>query len=159
MVGKDFVSGIERASNNFTVDQDLKSGVCAGDAIRPMAVKGVNGVIPKVKANYFEIGQLCSQSKDKCRETCERVFKWFSDRVRKGEQVNGTELPLVGRFLVRSRVAAFNFLPSLVEQTRGMTAKQFTVGNIFGSLDATHNMNMHESRKSLGLRGGSQMVS
>ena len=83
--------------------------------MRPMSLKGANGVIPKVKTNYFEIGQLCGESKDVCKETCERVFKWFSDRVRKGEQVSGTELPLVGRFLVRSRVAAFNFLPSLVE--------------------------------------------
>jgi hypothetical protein len=43
-----------------------------------------------------------------------------------------------------------------------MTTKQFTVGNIFGSLDATHNMNMHvkdQLAKTLGLRGGSQIVS
>jgi hypothetical protein len=46
MVGKDFVSGIERANNNFISDQDLKSGICAGDAIRPMSLKGANGVIP-----------------------------------------------------------------------------------------------------------------
>jgi hypothetical protein len=46
MVGKDFVSGIERANNNFISDQDLKSGICTGDAIRPMALKGANGVIP-----------------------------------------------------------------------------------------------------------------
>ena len=42
-----------------------------------------------------------------------------------------------------------------------MTAKQFTVGNIFGSLDATHNMNMHVSelqKKSIGVRGGSQLI-
>lgn len=56
MVGKDFVSGIERAKNNFISDQDLKSGICAGDAIRPMALKGANGVIPQLKANYYEIG-------------------------------------------------------------------------------------------------------
>jgi hypothetical protein len=85
MVGRDFVSGIERSNGNFMSDMYLKSGVCANDAIRPMAVKGVNGVIPKVKTNYFEIASLCGQTKDKCRETCERVFKWFSDRVRKGE--------------------------------------------------------------------------
>lgn len=116
--------------------------MCVGDAIRPCDIKGVNGVIPKVKTNYFEVGQLCGESKDACRLRCEQIFKYLSDKVRKGEQVS-CEMPLVGRFLVRTRIAAFSFLNNLVEQTRGVTAKQFTVGNIFGNLDATHNLNMH----------------
>lgn len=63
MVSKDFVSGIERKQNNFLSDQDLKSGICTGDAIRPLELKGVNGVIPKVKINYIEVGQFCNENK------------------------------------------------------------------------------------------------
>ena len=85
MVGRDFVSGIERKSNNFLSDQDLKSGICCGDAIRPLELKGVNGIIPKVKINYVEVSSFCSEPKDVCRDRCELVFKSLSDRVRKGE--------------------------------------------------------------------------
>lgn len=59
------------------------------------------------------------------------------------------------------RVAAVNFHQDLVKQTKGATAKQFTVGNVFGNLDATHNLNMHASeskRKSQALGDGKQAV-
>ena len=158
MVGKDFVSGIEKRSS--VTDQDLRSGICVGDAIRPMGLKGVSGIIPKVKINYFEVAMLCGLSKDVCRDRCEQAFKSLSDRVRRGEQIS-TEIPLVGRFLVRMRVAAVNFHQDLVKQTKGATAKQFTVGNVFGNLDATHNLNMLASdskRKSTALGDGKQAV-
>ena len=70
------------------------------------------------------------------------MFRSMSDRVRRGENLN-VEMPLIGRFLTRGNVAAVDFVQDLVEQTRGNTAKGFTVGNLFGSSNACLNMNIH----------------
>ena len=77
------------------------------------------------------------------------MFKYLGNRARKGEQFS-FELPLVGRFIVRQQVAAVSFAESLILQTRGQTAKAFTVGNIFGNSNATHNLNMGVTRSSIG---------
>ena len=76
----------------------------------------------ELKINYFEVGQLCGHEKEACKEQCEIIFKSLSDRVRKAEQLT-VDLPMVGRFLVRTRVAAINFNSELIERTRGFTAK------------------------------------
>ena len=47
--------------------------------LRPYDSKGSTGIIPKVKANYVEIGCLCSVSKDEARSTCEAIIRKFSD--------------------------------------------------------------------------------
>jgi CCDC81 eukaryotic HU domain 2 len=121
---------------------NLKSGIYSQqDTLRPLELKGVSGVIPQVKANFIEISMLCNESKEFCRESCDLVIKYLSGRARKGEQFT-VEIPLVGRFIVRQNVAAVSFADSLVQQTRGATAKTFTVGNIFGNSNATHNMSM-----------------
>jgi len=51
---------------------------------------------------------------------------------------------------VRNQIAAVNFTESLVLQTRGQTVKTFTVGNIFGNSNATHNLSMGITRSSIG---------
>ena len=78
MVGKDFVSAV-----------NLKSGIShnGGTQIRPLDLKGASGIIPKVKINYVEVGLFCNESKEKCRQACEQMFRGASDRVRKGENV------------------------------------------------------------------------
>lgn len=88
VVGKDFCSGVMRKSTDYYTDTRLKAGKCAGDALRPNEVKGINGVVPEMKINYFEVGQYCGESKETCREHCEMLFKNLSDRVRRGEQVS-----------------------------------------------------------------------
>lgn len=65
----------------------LRAGVSHnnGAQVRPYDLKGGNGIIPKVKANYIDIGTQCSQSKDAAKNACEQVFRFLSDKVRRGE--------------------------------------------------------------------------
>lgn len=135
MIGKDFVSGIV-----------LKTGIShnRGAQIRPLALNGVSGIIPLVKINYVEVGIFCQQTKDICRRGCEQMFRNLSDKARRGENCS-FELPLVGRFITRNNVAAVDFFQDLVEQTRGNTAKNHLVGNLFGSSNTVLNMNIHQS--------------
>lgn len=70
-------------------------------------------MIPQVKVNFVEISVLCNESKEFCRVSCDSVIKFLSTRARKGEQFS-VEIPLVGRFIVRQRVAAVSFADSIV---------------------------------------------
>jgi hypothetical protein len=78
IVGKDFVSAAS-----------LRTGVAYnnGSQLRPHDIKGVSGIIPKVKINYTEVAANCGGdlSKDICRNGCEQVFRFLSDKVRNGE--------------------------------------------------------------------------
>jgi hypothetical protein len=67
----------------------LKAGVAhnRGAQIRPYDIKGSSGIIPKVKVNYTDVSCQCDQTKDICRNGCEQVFRFLSDKVRKGENV------------------------------------------------------------------------
>lgn len=76
--------------------------------MRPFDVKGQNGIIPQVKLNYIEIGNFCNLDKETCKEACEQVFRSMQDQARAGQQISH-EIPLVGRFLIRSRIAAVAF--------------------------------------------------
>ena len=107
-----------------------------------MSLKGASGIIPNVKINYCEVAIFCGQNKDVARKGCEQMFRSLSDKVRNGENVS-IELPLVGRFLTRGNVAAIDFFTDMVERTRGNTAKNHLVGNLFGSSNAVLNMNIH----------------
>ena len=82
--------------------------------MRPLELKGVSGVIPQVKANFAEISILCNESKEFCRESCDLVIKYLSGRAKKGEQLS-VEIPMVGRFIVRQKVAAVSFAESLIQ--------------------------------------------
>ena len=151
MVGKDFVSAV-----------NLKSGIShnGGTQIRPLDLKGASGIIPKVKINYVEVGLFCNESKEKCRQACEQMFRGASDRVRKGENVV-LEIPLIGRFMTKAKVAAIDFNLDLIDQTRGVTAKQHVVGNLFASANAANNMNIHKNeqeKKTPGVGQGGAMT-
>ena len=76
IVGKDFVSAVH-----------IKSGIAhnKGAQIRPFDNKGSSGIIPKVKINFTEVAALCQQNKDICKNGCEQVFRFLSDKARKGE--------------------------------------------------------------------------
>ena len=104
MVGKDFVSAVT-----------IKTGIShnKGNQIRPLELKGASGIIPKVKINYVEVGLFCDQPKEMCRKACEQMFRNASDRVRRGENVI-VEIPLVGRFMTKSKVAAVDFNHDLI---------------------------------------------
>ena len=85
MVGKDFVSAVY-----------LKAGISnQRGTVRPFDNKGASGIIPKVKINYTEVAALCFQNKDICRAGCEQVFRFLSDKARKGETAV-MEIPFVG---------------------------------------------------------------
>jgi len=43
------------------------------------------------------------------------------------------EIPFVGQFMVRSGIAAIAFLDELSEETKGVTAKNHFVNNLFAS--------------------------
>lgn len=75
---------------------------------------------------------LCNQTKDLCKNGCEQVFRFLSDKVRKGEPV-AMELPFVGSFIVRGGIAAFAFINDLSEETKGVTAKSHFVNKLFAS--------------------------
>ena len=62
IVGKDFVSATP-----------LKAGIAYnnGTQVRPNEVKGVSGIIPKVKINYTEVGTNSGFSKDVAKNGCE----------------------------------------------------------------------------------------
>ena len=66
---------------------------------------GASGVIPKVKLNYFEISTISGFSKVQCAESCEAIFKYISDQVRKGVQLE-VDIPLVGRLMIKNSMAA-----------------------------------------------------
>lgn len=80
--------------------------------MRPYDIKGASGIIPKVKINYTEVASYCVQTKDICRNGCEQVFRFLSDKVRKGDAVQ-MDIPFVGTFMVRSGIAAVSFNENL----------------------------------------------
>ncbi len=134
IVGKDFVSAIA-----------LRAGVAhnRGATVRPYDLKGASGIIPKVKVNYTEVAVLCGQTKDVSRNGCEQVFRFLSDKVRKGESVS-MELPFVGTFIVRNGIAALAFIDDLAEETKGVTAKQHLVNKLFASSVNRLNLQIHD---------------
>ena len=123
LVGKDFVSAVP-----------LRPGVAhnRGATVRPYDLKGSNGIIPKVKINYTEVAFLSGQNKDISKTGCEQVFRFLSDKVRKGESVS-MEIPFVGQLVVRGGVAAISFIDDLQEETKGVTAKSHFVNKLFAS--------------------------
>ena len=132
IVGKDFVSAVY-----------IKSGMAhnKGSQVRPFDNKGVCGIVPKVKINYTEVASLCSLNKDVCKTGCEQVFRYLSDKARKGESVV-MEIPLVGTFIIRTGIAAVAFNDDLIEETKGTTAKNHFVNKLFASSVNKHNLQL-----------------
>mgnify|MGYP001560058286 CR=1 FL=1 len=86
IVGKDFVSAVS-----------LRTGIVGENGqIRPYDTKGANGIIPKVKINYTEVAVLCQETKDNSRDGCEQIFRFLSDKCRKGDLNVTYSIPFVG---------------------------------------------------------------
>lgn len=131
IVGKDFVSAAVH----------IKSGMAhnKGAQVRPFDNKGVCGIVPKVKINYTEVSTNCALNKDVCKTGCEQIFRFLSDKAKKGESVV-MELPFVGTFIVKAGIAAISFNEDLIEETRGSTAKNHYVNKLFSSSVNKHNL-------------------
>jgi hypothetical protein len=130
IVGKDFVSAV-----------NIKSGMAhnKGAQVRPFDNKGVCGIVPKVKINYTEVASHCALNKDVCKTGCEQIFRYLSDKARKGEGVV-MEVPFVGSFIVKTGIVAISFSEDLMEETRGSTAKNHFVNKLFSSSVNKHNL-------------------
>ena len=55
--------------------------------MRPHELRGVSGVIPKVKVNYIEIASMAGMSKETVKEVCEIIFAYLSSLVNKSGQI------------------------------------------------------------------------
>jgi hypothetical protein len=94
-----------------------------------------------VKVNYTEVAALCLLNKDVCKTACEQVFRFLSDKARKGENVI-MDIPFVGSFIIRSGVVAISFFDDLLEDTKGVTAKNHFVNKLFASSVNKHNLQL-----------------
>lgn len=108
---------------DFVYPLNLKSGIMFSQPdgsynLRPHEQHGSSGVIPKVMINYFEISTISRISKEQCRASCEVIFKYISDQVRKGVNLQ-VDIPMVGRILVRNMTAAIKFNQELVQKSKG----------------------------------------
>ena len=85
----------------------IKSGMShnRGAQVRPFDNKGICGIVPKVKINYTEVATHCSLNKDVCKTGCEQIFRFLSDKARKGENVM-MDIPLVGAFILRTGISS-----------------------------------------------------
>ena len=109
MVAKDFL-GLSKVRQGIAHNNGVQ--------VRPLELEGASGIIPNVKINYTEVGQFCNCSKDVCRIAIEQIIRSIAEKVRKSENVQH-EIPLIGRFIYRSNIAAVAFFPDLIEHTRG----------------------------------------
>ena len=80
------------------MQSDVYEGCSSSNAIRPFALQGTSGIIPKVKINYFEVATLAGGicTKDECRTEIEQVFNNYSTQARRGIPVEAN-IPHVGR--------------------------------------------------------------
>lgn len=102
-------------------------------------MRGSSGIVPKVKINYTEIGQLAGVSKDAAENGCKLIFKDISDKVKQGMNVS-LPIPFVGTFRSRGNIAAIQFNESLIKESLGKTNKQFFEGKLFASNNNRLNM-------------------
>ena len=52
------------------------------------------------------------------------------------------EIPFVGTFIVRNKIAAISFSEELVSDTKGVTAKNHFVNKLFSSSVSKHNLHL-----------------
>ena len=135
IVGKDFVSAVY-----------IKSGMAhnKGAQVRPFDNKGICGIVPKVKINYTEVATLCSLNKDICKSGCEQVFRFLSDKARKGEALS-MEIPFVGAFIIKNNIVAIAFADEISEETKGVTVKNHFVNKLFASSVNKHNLQLQDN--------------
>lgn len=88
-----------------------------------------------------------------CKNACEQLFRFLSDKVRREGQAS-MDIPFVGKFIVRTGIAAVAFSNEVLQATRGVTAKNHVVGNIFGNSNAKLNMQIKQTQKQVLPQGG-----
>lgn len=76
----------------------------------------------------------------------ELIVKYMSDCVRKGAPFS-IEIPMVGCFMMRTKIVAVSFNREVQEQTRGTTARAYTVGNLFSNSNAVLNQGLDKQKQ------------
>ena len=81
-MAKDFAPGLTiRAgiAGGMTYDMFDEGGLPSNKTIREFTNQGFNGIIPKLKANYYEIASLTGgrASKDACKTHIEQLIRSF----------------------------------------------------------------------------------
>lgn len=118
LIGKDFVSGVnirtgiaDGMTNEVFDEIHEKNPLHSyGNRLRPFAMHGLSGAIPKVKTNYFEVsmytdGQL---TKDLCRAEVEAMCANLAALVRQGQAIE-FYIPQVGTLKIKDGIAGVIF--------------------------------------------------
>ena len=96
--------------------------------IRIFTQKGISGIIPKVKINFCEIAALTggAASKDQCKYLVDSIIQSYADKARKSIVVD-SDLPHVGKLLIKNNVTGVIFDQNIIEYSKGNTAKNYEV--------------------------------
>ena len=103
-----------------------EGGLPSNKTIRNFTNQGFNGIIPKQKANYYEIAALTggSATKDTCKAHIEQLIRSFQEQVRNGQPLE-VNIPAVGKLQIKNGIAGVIFAQGLIEECLGKTAKGF----------------------------------
>lgn len=95
----------------FIVSADLapgvRSGISHGSGLRPYTNKGVSGVVPTVKLNMAELGQVSGKSKDEAKTRMENALRRLSENIKKGDV--RVEIQGLGSLISKSNIVAVVF--------------------------------------------------
>jgi hypothetical protein len=108
------------------MDDKYTEGGGYGTRLRPFAMHGINGIIPKVKANYFEVAMLTggAANKDMCRDEVEYTAARQANTVRKTGAL-GVAIPHIGKLQVRDGICGVVFHGDLITACKGKTARNY----------------------------------
>ena len=97
-----------------------------GNRLRPFAMHGLSGIIPKVKTNYFEVSMYTEgvANKDVCRAEIEATCASLAALVRQGQSVEFF-IPQVGMFKVKDGLAGVIFDKQIIAYSRGQTQRNY----------------------------------
>lgn len=86
----------------------------------------VNGIIPKVKINYFEVAMFTGgvATKDYCRDEVEYTCARYANQVRSGQNLS-IKIPHVGCLKIRDGLCGVIFDQTLIDACKGKTAKNY----------------------------------
>jgi hypothetical protein len=124
----------------FAIGVNIKAGIAGGmtpevlfddklptnQVLRIFVNHGINGIIPKVKLNFYEISCLTNgvASKDECKNHIEKIIKGWSDHVKYGKATE-IRIPRVGKLIIKSNIAGVIFDQSIISEAYGKTALAF----------------------------------
>ena len=101
-------------SKDFVKGMNLSSGICSSSQIRPYTGKGVAGKISRVSCNFFEIGEISGQGKDKSKACINRMLYSLALKARAGSRVEML-IPHVGILRIRNNLVAVAFDDNLLK--------------------------------------------